>query len=58
MMVAALVCVPQGLFRIHLLRFSIPAWLRLGIGRRSVCKKLFMLSQFDGKGTGSMREII
>lgn len=32
--------------------------LRLGIGRRSVCKKLFMLSQFDGKGTGSMREII
>lgn len=47
-----------GLFRIHLLRFSIPAWLCLGIGRRSVCKKLFMLSQFDGKGTGSMREII
>lgn len=32
--------------------------LCLGIGRRSVCKKLFMLSQFDGKGTGSMREII
>lgn len=47
-----------GLFRIHLLRFSIPLGLCLGIGRRSVCKKLFMLSQFDGKGTGSMREII
>ena len=51
-------CVPQGFSGYICCVFLFRLGLCLGIGRRSVCKKLFMLSQFDGKGTGSMREII